>query len=341
VLLAGDRVAGHAALRAALAWTREVAFVDEALTLEEAFGAAETADLVVIDVELLVPAGVEATVIGLRTGPARPEVVLAGRVADPEAVQDALGSGARSFLLLGPDVRQAKATIAAALDHRGVMGVESVRPLLDRHAVLIGAARARERAFVESLAAAVEIKDAVTSAHLRNVTQLAIKLAEHVEPALARDEGFVIGCLLHDVGKIGVPEDILMKPGPLTVDEWVVMRRHPDTGARVVAPLGLAPTVLEVVRHHHERWDGRGYPDRLGGERIPLAARVFSVCDALEAMTAVRPYRAPLELELAVERVLSGAGGQFDPDVVAGLERGLANGTIALGATLEAGARVA
>ena len=121
-----------------------------------------------------------------------------------------------------------------------------------------------------------------------------------------------------------------MKPGSLTPDEWEVMRRHPQTGARVVRPLGLGDVVTDVVLHHHERWDGRGYPDGLEAEEIPLAARVFSVCDALEAMTAERPYRGPMPPSVAFERVRLEAGHQFDPDVVEALERGVSNGDIDL-----------
>jgi putative two-component system response regulator len=132
------------------------------------------------------------------------------------------------------------------------------------------------------------------------------------------------------VGKIGVPEKILMKPGALTADEWEVMRRHPQTGARVVRPLGLAAVVTDVVLYHHERWDGGGYPDGLAGDEIPLAARIFSVCDALEAMTASRPYRGPLPVNVAFERVKIEAGQQFDPDVIAALTDGVESGSIDL-----------
>ncbi len=172
---------------------------------------------------------------------------------------------------------------------------------------------------IESLAAAVEAKDTVTSRHLRAVSRLATQLAREVEPSYCDGDDFLFGCLLHDVGKIGVPEKILMKPGALTDDEWEVMRRHPQTGARVVRPLGMGPVVTDVVLYHHERWDGRGYPDGLAGDEIPLAARIFSVCDALEAMTAARPYRGPLPVSVAFERVKIEAGHQFDPDVIAAL----------------------
>ena len=123
-----------------------------------------------------------------------------------------------------------------------------------------------------------------------------------------------------------------MKPGALTADEWEVMRRHPATGARVVRPLGLSPVVTDIVLYHHERWDGRGYPEGLSAEEIPLSARIFSVCDALEAMTASRPYRGPVPASVAFERVRLESGQQFDPQVVEALTRGVETGEVELDA---------
>jgi HD-GYP domain-containing protein (c-di-GMP phosphodiesterase class II) len=328
-------VLGHSALRAALAWMRDVGRLDRASDVVEALERADVADVVVADLALLERHGLHTIVGALRAAASSPEVVVAADEAEPAAVQAALTAGARSFLLLSADVRQAQAVVAGALDGRGEPAARAIRPLLDRHAVMVGAARARERAFVESLAAAIESKDAVTGAHLRNVTELAVTVARCVEPALARDPDFVLGCLLHDVGKIAVPASILRKPGPLSDAEWTVMRRHPATGAEVVGPLRCSRTAVDVVRHHHERWDGSGYPDGLAGERIPLAARIFSVCDALEAMTAARPYRPALSLRDALTRVEQAAGAQFDPGVVTALGRGLQDGSIALERALE------
>jgi putative nucleotidyltransferase with HDIG domain len=250
--------------------------------------------------------------------------------ADPAVVRRALDAGATSFMLTRADVRQVHATVAAACDGRGVVDVAVVRPVVDVFGTLYDAARMRTRAVIESLAAAVEAKDAVTSDHLQAVTRLANQLALQIEPALASADDFSFGCLLHDVGKIGVPGSILSKPGPLNPEEWQVMRLHPETGARIVEPLGLSTTVLDVVRSHHERWDGRGYPDELGRDEIPLVARIFSVCDALEAMTARRPYRLPMPPLVALGRVMGERGGQFDPDVVDALEAGVAAGEIEL-----------
>jgi putative two-component system response regulator len=196
--------------------------------------------------------------------------------------------------------------------------------------------RTRDRAIIESLAAAVEAKDTVTSRHVRAVGQLGAALAVVVEPALADSEDFLFGCLLHDVGKIAVPEGILNKPGPLTAEEWSVMRQHPEHGMRMIASLGLERVAADVVRHHHERWDGDGYPSGLSGEQIPLPARIFAVCDALDAMTALRPYREPYPPQVAIDRVRVEAGSQFDPGVVAALDDGLTAGELDIESLLEA-----
>ena len=248
----------------------------------------------------------------------------------PAVVRSILDAGATSIVTSDTSDRELRSTLEAAAEGHGIIDLDIVRPVIDLYATLHAESRRRNRAVIESLAAAVEAKDTVTSRHLKAVSRLASQLADAVDRSLTRDDDFMFGCLLHDVGKIGVPERILTKPGPLTAEEWEVMRRHPQTGARVVRPLGLGETVSNVVLYHHERWDGRGYPEGLAGEDIPLAARVFSVCDALEAMTAARPYRGPLPASVAFERVRLEAGHQFDPEVIAALEDGVRGGDIDL-----------
>lgn len=250
--------------------------------------------------------------------------------SDPAVVRTILDAGAVSIVQTGLGDDDLRATICAAAQGRGLIDVDVVRPVIDLYATMHAESRRRNRAVIESLAAAVEAKDTVTSRHLRAVSRLATQLARQVEPAFCDGDDFLFGCLLHDVGKIGVPEKILMKPGALTAEEWEIMRRHPQTGARVVRPLGMGPTVTDVVLYHHERWDGCGYPDGLAADEIPLAARIFSVCDALEAMTAARPYRGPLPVSVAFERVKIESGHQFDPDVIAALADGVQSGAIDL-----------
>jgi len=169
-----------------------------------------------------------------------------------------------------------------------------------------------------ALAAALEMKDTYTGGHAERVMALAIRLAEAaaMKEALP-NEALQIAFLLHDVGKIGIPESILNKPGGLTDTETLVLNTHPILGERIVAPLGLPDCVRQVVRHHHERWDGTGYPDRLSGADIPVCARIFSIADVIDAMTSLRPYRRPVSFEAAVEEVIREAGRQFDPALAA------------------------
>ena len=304
-----------------------------ARTHSQALASARGARLVLLDArDGEGPRDLASRIADLRNTVSRPEVVVLSDTADPATVRAALEAGAVSFLLTWADARQLRATITAALDRRGMVDTAVVRPVVDLCAQITEDARLRNGAVIESLAQAVDAKDEVTGSHLRVVSGLAQQLAGQIDPALAATEDFRFGCLLHDVGKIGVPEHILNKPGPLNDEEWDVMRRHPDTGARVVAPLGLSDTVLDVVRYHHERWDGGGYPFGIAGEEIPLVARIFSVCDALEAMTANRPYRAPLLPCEALERVRFGAGSQFDTDVVTALWDGIKRGEVHVGA---------
>jgi HD-GYP domain-containing protein (c-di-GMP phosphodiesterase class II) len=169
---------------------------------------------------------------------------------------------------------------------------------------------------VRTLAFVVEAKDPATRAHLERTHEYAVALTWAVAPELAGDRGLRYGFLLHDIGKLGVPEAVLTKAGPLDPHEWEAMRAHPLLGVRIVAGLPFLGGAVDVIRSHHERWDGRGYPFGLRAEAIPLGARIFSLCDAFDAMTSDRPYRRALPTQHAVEEVRVGAGSQFDPSVV-------------------------
>lgn len=170
---------------------------------------------------------------------------------------------------------------------------------------------------VRALAAALELRDDQTGEHAERVAALGLRLAELVAPGLATDPELEYGFLLHDLGKIGVADSILLKPGPLDPAELAAMRVHPLLGEQIVARVPyLAGLARAVIAAHHERWDGGGYPQRLAGTDIPLAARIFSVVDAFDAMTHDRPYRRALSFESAVAEIYCGTGTQFDPAVV-------------------------
>jgi putative two-component system response regulator len=171
-------------------------------------------------------------------------------------------------------------------------------------------------AVVYALAKTVEARDLYTERHLRRVADRAVKVALRLGIEEPEVETVRLGGLLHDLGKIAVPDRILLKPGPLDRTEFTLVRTHPEAGAEIVRPLRSFETPEPVVLHHHERFDGTGYPYGLRGAAIPLAARIVSVADAFDAMTTDRPYRKGCRAEVAFQRLEDGRGEQWDPDVV-------------------------
>jgi HD-GYP domain-containing protein (c-di-GMP phosphodiesterase class II) len=171
-------------------------------------------------------------------------------------------------------------------------------------------------ATMKSLAHVIEAKDRTTRGHLDRTQAYGLALARRIAPELVATPNLGYGFFLHDIGKVGIPEQILCKRGPLTGQEWTVMRNHPVIGAQIIAPIAFLTGAVELIRHHHERFDGTGYPDGLRAAKIPLAARIFSVADSFDAMTSDRPYRGAMRVERALAEIDGGSGTQFDPEVV-------------------------
>ncbi len=170
---------------------------------------------------------------------------------------------------------------------------------------------------VAALASALETKDTGTRQHSQRVQRYALELARTLDPLLAGHPSVEYGFLLHDIGKIGIPDQILRKPAPLTEAERRLMQSHTVLGAQMLGAVAfLRGPGVDIVRSHHERWDGSGYPDGLGGEEIPLGARIFAVADALDAITTNRPYRHASSWRTAHREITAAAGSQFDPAVV-------------------------
>jgi putative nucleotidyltransferase with HDIG domain len=240
---------------------------------------------------LLVGAGVARTIIR----PLSLLVQAANRVAAgdlaaraPIASNDEIGSLAASFNLMTRNLAEKTARLAANAE-----------------------------AVVQTLAAAIDARDAYTHGHSLRVAGYSVEIGRRMGLGEETVEAIRRGCLIHDIGKIGVPDHILRKPERLSFEEEVQMRRHPADGYAMVRNLDWPDEVLQVVRHHHERWDGRGYPDRLEGTMTPLAARIVAVADALDAMTSQRPYRLAMTFAEALQAIRAAASTQFDPAVVA------------------------
>jgi ribonuclease P protein subunit RPR2 len=174
------------------------------------------------------------------------------------------------------------------------------------------------KATVLALANAVEARDAYTGKHAQRVAAYGLRIAHAA--GIEVDPQVEFGFLLHDVGKVAVPDAILFKPGPLSEPERALVRRHPEVGSEILRHIDFLDEAKQVVRHHHERWDGAGYPDGLAGEAIPLAARVFALADALDALTSERPYRAAISFAEARKQIRAETGAQFDPAIVAAYE---------------------
>jgi putative nucleotidyltransferase with HDIG domain len=226
-----------------------------------------------------------------------------------------LRSGGRTLgaLLVAADgLREAELRLLELLADDAAVALEN--------ALLYEAAlRDSERAVaagVESLANALEASDGDTHEHARWIAELAREVARELGLDEAAVERVELGALLHDIGKIGIGESVLLKPGRLTAAERTLIERHPALGEQILAPIERLQEVRRIVRHCHERWDGAGYPDRLAGEAIPLEARIIFVCDAFHAMTSDRPYRRALRRSEAIRRLEAAAGTQFDPAVV-------------------------
>jgi putative nucleotidyltransferase with HDIG domain len=172
------------------------------------------------------------------------------------------------------------------------------------------------RATLEALGSALDTRDVGTEAHSRRVHGYALATARAYGLPEADLADLGHGVLLHDIGKIGIPDAILLKPDRLTDEEWAIMRRHPEIGARLIRDIAFLQGAIPIVRHHHERWDGAGYPDGLRGVEIPLGARIFAVVDAFDAMTFDRPYSRAVSFGAARAELRRSAGAHFDPAVV-------------------------
>jgi HD-GYP domain-containing protein (c-di-GMP phosphodiesterase class II) len=171
-------------------------------------------------------------------------------------------------------------------------------------------------ALIDSFVRAMDLREGETPGHGRRVANMTAQLARLILPAGTELIHMRHGALLHDIGKMGVPESILHKPGPLDEQEWAIMRRHPQYGFDLLSPVPFMRAALEIPLAHHERWDGIGYPNRLKGEQIPLSARIFAVVDVWDSLTSDRPYRPAWQESSALPYVASQAGTHFDPHIV-------------------------
>jgi len=252
-------------------------------------------------------------------------VVMLTGFGDTESAVDCLKRGASDYLLKPPRATElvraierawskSRLTQARARYHQGL-----ARRVRERTAELTAALARVGESYTNTLSALVHALDArehETSDHSQRVVRYTLAIARRMGIGGAAAEDIGRGALLHDIGKIGVPDCILLKPGPLTHAEWVEMRRHPEVGYHILSAIDFLRPAAEIVLAHQERWDGGGYPYKLRGEQIPLGARIFGIADTLDAMTSDRPYRKAATFAQARLEISRCAGTQFDPRCV-------------------------
>jgi response regulator RpfG family c-di-GMP phosphodiesterase len=261
-------------------------------------------------------------------------VVMITAVADVDVAVSCLAIGAMDYLTKPFHLEEVRARVSQALERRRL--VLENRDYQERLEERVQAqSRRLEELFlagIQSLAEALEVKDPYTRGHSIRVSHYSAVIARQLRLDDEMLRQIELGGHVHDIGKIGVREAVLNKPGPLTPEEYEHIMTHPLVGWRILAPLlGDAPIALNIVRSHHERMDGHGVPDGLRGNAIPLEARIAAAADSIDAMTSGRPYRGvELTLEQAVEELVRNAGTQFDPEVVAGVEAAASSGSLVL-----------
>jgi response regulator RpfG family c-di-GMP phosphodiesterase len=273
--------------------------------------------LTVTDLKMPVMDGIQLLQAIRATDPDAAVIVLTG-AADVKTAIESLKLGAHDFIMKPVNVDELLIAADRAIERRQLL-IErrEYQALLERR--VEEATRSLEQAYtqtLEALGAALDSRDVGTESHSRRVHGYSLALAR--EHGMAPDAlaDLAHGVLLHDIGKIGIPDAILLKPGPLTPDEWNVMRSHPEIGKRLIEKIPFLHGAMPVVWCHHEKWDGSGYPRGLRGEEIPLNARIFMVVDAFDAMTFDRPYSKAIPFDAATTEIKRCAGTHFDPRVV-------------------------
>ena len=315
-------------------------FEDVAVDVDEAASASEAVqkmcsvkpDVIVLDVGMPGMDGLAfCRELKADPGTSSIRIVLLTGMDDVEEVAGAAGADAlllkpfRPLELLGVVERLAGASAATPMrrsaDRSGeeqlVLYARDLRHLVEIERAQRGLLESAYRETVSALATALGTKDTGTRQHSQRVQRYALELAAVIDPQLAADPALEYGFLLHDIGKIGVPDQILLKPGKLSEAEWRLMKAHTVLGAQMIGGVNfLHDAGVQVVRSHHERWDGTGYPDNLAGEEIPIGARIFAVADAVDAITNHRPYREARSWRACRQEIVAERGKQFDPDVV-------------------------
>ncbi len=328
LLIADDDAAVRGVLREFLSAEYECESVGSA---EEALSLLDGGDfqLIVSDISMCGMTGIEMIPHVLERSPDTLIIMVSGS-QDVESAIGAMRAGAFDYVLKPFDLELVEVAVRRALEHQRLLESKRSyetyleRMITRRTAELDGALQSLEgayRATLKALVTALETRDSETHGHSERVVAFSLRLGR--ELGLSEEEltALEFGSLLHDIGKIGVPDAVLRKPAPLTEPEWYEMRKHPLHGEQILGGIEFLGRASRVVAQHHERWDGSGYPVGLRGEQIDLNARIFAVADAFDAITSDRVYRVGKSYESAARELDEWAGRQFDPTVVEAFRR--------------------
>jgi putative nucleotidyltransferase with HDIG domain len=279
--------------------------------------------LVISDVMMPGMTGIEMLPFIRKRDPETAVIMLTG-FKDIKVAIAALRLGALDFLTKPFDLPSVRRAVDRALERRQLMLAnrcyreELEKKVCERTVELNGALHEIEESYkitLEALVSALDAREHETQAHSLRVREYSLTLAQKLGLPQAELLQVGRGALLHDVGKIGVPDSILLKPEKLTSDEWTEMKKHPAIGYEILQGIGFLTPAADIVLAHQERWDGRGYPKGLAGNDIPMGARIFAVVDTVDAMTSDRPYRKAMSFETAQREIRLCSGTQFDPQV--------------------------
>jgi putative nucleotidyltransferase with HDIG domain len=302
-----------------------VASADEALALLRR----EPFDLVISDIMMKGMTGLEMVPHVKELAPDSVIVMISGAQTIESAIES-LRVGAFDYLMKPFELQYVEAVVRRALEHRALLVAkrhyetyleELVRQRTEELNCAFQALEQNYRTTLKALAAALETRDAETHGHSERVVSFSLRLGREMGLGHEEMRALEYGALLHDIGKIGVPDAVLRKPGPLTEDEWSKMRRHPLLGQKILRGIEFLEGAAQVVAEHHEKWDGSGYPRGLRGRQIDIKARIFAVADTFDAVVSNRVYRNGKSYDAALAELKANAGIQFDPEVVAAFER--------------------
>jgi response regulator RpfG family c-di-GMP phosphodiesterase len=286
-------------------------------------------DLIISDIMMSGMSGLEMVPKVLALSPDAVVVMISG-VQTIESAIKALRAGAFDYIMKPFDLRQVEAAVSRALEHHELRVAkrryenhleELVRERTEQLDDALASVEEAYRSTLKALAHALETRDAETHGHSERVVTFSLRLGRELGLEASQMRSLEFGSLLHDIGKIGVPDAILRKPAKLTEEEWIKMREHPLHGQAILRGIAFLEGAARVVAQHHEKWDGSGYPLGLRGDQIDLNARIFAVADAFDAMTSDRVYRQGKPYEAAAEELGLFSGKQFDPQVVAAFHR--------------------